>query len=111
MPPPEPRWLGVHRHRMREVRTPYVLVLQHHLVRAATCITAPVVRIGPRPVTFLAPGVIVGDETFGAILLEMAAAPVRLLLGQVADATVDEDAVTAALDAIFRGYPVGLPIA
>lgn len=110
MATPEPRWLAVHRHRIGRLRAPFVLVVQHHLVRAATRIVAPIVRIGPQPVTFLAPRVVVGELEFGAILLEMAASPLRLLAEPVAETEVDEDAVATALDAIFRGYPVGLPL-
>jgi hypothetical protein len=42
------------------------------------------------------------------MLLDMTSLPVRLL-GVTAASSIDPDAVSDALDAIFRGYPVGVP--
>jgi hypothetical protein len=105
-----PRWLDVCRHRIRGIAVPYVLVLQHHIVAGQTRIVAPLVAsIGERP-TLLAPHIGVGTVIHRAILLEMAAAATRLIAEVVASAEPDADVVTRALDAIFRGYPVGLPL-
>jgi hypothetical protein len=91
--------------------TVFVLVLQHHLLDAPTRIVAPLVP-GDRMVpTLVSPVVVVEGERFLAIMLNLVAVPLHLILGPVSEAKVQEDAVTAALDAIFRGYPVGLPAA
>ena len=108
--PDAPRWLAVHRHRVRGFAAPFVLILQHHLVEAETRIVAPVIPVDREPATLLAPRLAIGSEPFRAILLNLTA--VRLsLLGMRVEAEVDEDAIAAALDSIFRGYPVGLPAA
>jgi hypothetical protein len=105
----EPRWLGVHRHRIRGFGAPFLLILQNPVVESATRIAAPVIPAGPGPATLLAPAVRIGGEGFRAILLDMTAVPQSLLREAVAR-EVAEEAVAAALDAIFRGYPVGLPL-
>ena len=103
-----PRWLAVHRHKVRGFASPYVMILQHHLVPAETRIVAPVVPASSEPATLLAPRLAIEGAPYRAILLNLTA--IRLsLLGQPVEAAVDEDAIAAALDAIFRGYPVGLP--
>jgi hypothetical protein len=106
----ESRWLAVHRHPIRGLPTPDVLMLQHHLVGGATRIVAPLARGAP-PALLLAPRVMVEGDAFTALILDMASVPARLILAMVPDAQLDEDAVTTALDATLRGYPAGLPIA
>ena len=105
-----PRWLAVHHHRVRGFGSPYLLILQHHLVEAETRIVAPVVPAAREPATLLAPRLAIDGAPFRAILLNLTA--IRLsLIGQPVSAKVEEDSIAAALDAIFRGYPVGLPAA
>jgi hypothetical protein len=111
MATPDPRWLAVHRHRVRGLPAPYLLILQHHIVGGSTRIAAPLTKEAGQPPNLLTPRVAIAGGGFRAILLEVAAIPLRLILVPVTDAELDEDAITAALDAIFRGYPVGLPIA
>lgn len=103
------RWLGVHRHRVRNFPAPFLMVLQHPVVESPTRIVAPVIPAGPGAVTLLMPRLSIEGVPHSAVLLNMAAVSARQI-GAVLDATVDEDAITSALDAIFRGYPVGLPI-
>ena len=79
------------------------------MVESPTRIVAPVIPAGPGRQTLLLPQVTIGGVPHTAVLLNMAAVSVRQI-GAAAEATVDEDAVTTALDAIFRGYPVGLPL-
>ena len=88
-----------------------VAVVAQAVLGMARALTPDARRAGIAVVA-LALAVLVGGVVgqFGAILLEMAASPVRLLAEEVDGAAVDEDAVTTALDAIFRGYPVGLPL-
>lgn len=105
----ELRWLGIHRHRVRNFPAPFLMVLQHPVVESPTRIVAPVVPAASGPRTLLLPWLTIGGLPHAAVLLNMAAVSVRQI-GAELDATVDEDAVTTALDAIFRGYPVGLPL-
>lgn len=107
----EPRWLAVHRHRVRGQPSSFLLILQHHLVGSSTRIAAPLARSAARRPTLVAPQVLIDGDDYRAMLLEMTSVPLRLIRSEVTNAIVDEDAVTTALDAIFRGYPVGLPIA
>ncbi len=107
----DPRWFALHRHRVRGLPSPFLLILQHPIVGGTTRIAAPVSPDEGRPPNLLTPLVAVAGGAFRAILLEMAAVPLRLILAPIPDAAVDEDAVTNGLDAIFRGYPVGLPAA
>jgi hypothetical protein len=105
------RWLSVCNHRIRGFGAPYLLVVQHHIVPVETRIVAPVIpALGDRA-TLLAPRVVIGTKRYRALLLDMASAPLAQIGKSVAEAHVEEDAVTDALDAIFRGYPVGLPMA
>jgi hypothetical protein len=104
------RWLAVCRHKIRRFRAPYLLLLQHHIVLSKTRIVAPVIASNGVRTTFLTPNVTVGSVDHFAMLLDMISADVSLIGAVVTVAEVDEDAVTDGLDAIFRGYPVGLPI-
>ncbi len=104
------RWLGVFRHRLRGLPTRHLLVLQHDLVAGRSCIVAPVVQDTAIPEALLTPRLLVEGADCRAILLDMTSVPLTVL-GPPVDAEVDEDAIAAALDAIFRGYPVGLPSA
>lgn len=114
MPAPDrydgPRWLDICRHRIRGEPTPYILVIQHHVVPAASRIVAPLMPAGAGAATLLAPHVQVDRASYYALLLEMASVPLRLIAEAVGSAEVHADAIGNALDAIFRGYPVGLPI-
>ena len=105
-----PGWLRVCRHRVPGVRVPYFLILQHGIVAGPTRIVAPVVPAGAGPAGLLAPRVLIGAAPHRAMLLNMVSVAVGLLGETLADADVAEQAVTDALDAIFRGYPVGIPL-
>jgi hypothetical protein len=89
---------------------PYLLIVQHHIVQSETRIVAPVSPAGARPATLLAPHVRVESVLYRAMLLNMVSVATTLLGEPVEDAEVEADAITDALDAIFRGYPVGLPL-
>jgi len=101
------RWLQVCRHGVSGFAAPYLLVLQHDLIQTQTRIAAPVVPAGPDPATLLAPRVTVEGVPHKAMLLDMTSLPVAVL-GATTASSVDPDAVSDALDAIFRGYPVGV---
>ncbi|MDA8249266.1 MAG: CcdB family protein [Rhodospirillales bacterium] len=105
-----PQWLDICRHRIRRQSVPYVVVIQHHLVPAVSRIVAPVVPAGGRPATLLAPRLDIGRVAHRAVLLEMSAVLLGMIGEVVGSALADSDAIGDALDAIFRGYPVGLPI-
>jgi hypothetical protein len=109
MPPNSPRWLDVVRHRVRGYRVPYLLVVQHHAVPAASRLAAPVSPPFPGDVDVLAPPLLVGGTEYRARLLDLGAVPLALLGETVASAAADADAVMQAIDVILRGYPVGLP--
>lgn len=102
-------WLALCRHRVRGFAPPFLLILQHHIVESQTRIVAPVVPAGPDEATLLAPAVEAGGTRYRAMLLDMTSVPLGLL-GQVVDGSVNPDHITAAVDALFRGYPVGLPL-
>lgn len=103
------RWLGVHRHQVRNFPAPFLMVLQHPVVEGPTRIVAPVIPAGPGRQSLLLPRVTIGGVPHTAVLLNMAAVSARQI-GPSTEATVDEDAMTTALDARSRGYPVGLPL-
>ena len=112
MPGPErgdgPRWLDVCRHRIRGEPAPYVVVLQHHLVAAASRIVAPVLPAGGRDATLLAPRLHIGPVPHRILLLEMSSVTRQFIGDVVSSAVAEADAIGDALDALFRGYPVGL---
>jgi hypothetical protein len=58
----------------------------------------------------LAPGVIVGTVAHRVFLLDMTSVAIDLLGRSVDVQEVDDSAISAGLDAIFRGYPAGLEI-
>jgi hypothetical protein len=89
---------------------PYLLIVQHHIVQSDTCIVAPVSLAGDRPATLLAPHVLVGSAPFRAMLLNMVSVATTLIGEKAEAAEVEVDAITDGLDAIFRGYPVGLAL-
>jgi hypothetical protein len=89
---------------------PYLLVLQHHIITSKTCIVAPVVPAVGEGATLLAPRVIVASAAYRAVLLDMTSVAVAFI-GDAVDAhEADDQMISAGLDAIFRGCPVGLPI-
>lgn len=110
MPPSNPSWLDIVRHRIRGFRAPYLLVVQHHDIQVSTRLVAPVSRPVPSDKDILSPPVIVGDTSYRVRLLDIASVPVTLLGGTVASLEADRDAVINALDIILHGYPVGRPI-
>ena len=100
--------MAVCRHRVRGFAAPYLLVLQHHFVSGKTRIVAPVVIINVRPANLLIPKIEVSRTVYHVMLLDMTS----VALGRIAEtveARVDVQAVSDGLDAIFTGYPVGLP--
>lgn len=104
------RWLSVCRHRVARARYPYVMVLQHDIVAGESRIVAPVAPAAGGKATVLVPHITVGGTEFRVILLEMAAVPLAMLGQPVEAGGVAEQAIMDGLDAIFRGYPVGLPV-
>ena len=101
-----PRHLEVCRHRVRGIRAPYLIVLQHHIVGGPTRICAPVLP-GPLEANVLLPAVEVGGAPHHAVLLNMAAVPVGWL-GEVVGLGLLDD-VSRGLEAIFSGMPAWLP--
>lgn len=107
--PSRPRWLDVVRHRIRGFRVPYLIVLQHHDIPAATMLAAAVTLPLPGDVEMLAPRLTIDGKEHRARLLDMSAVP-RALLGETAASANDErDAILNAIDIILHGYPVGRP--
>ena len=94
---------------MRGFTAPFLLVLQHHIVNSRTRIAAPVTVAPPgQPGSILTPRVTIDDVVHRVMLLDMAAVPLPLFVGVVSGVSIAEDDISAGLDAIFRGYPVGL---
>lgn len=56
----------------------------------------------------LSPHLWIDGLTYRVLMLEMASIPLTLIGTTVASARFESDAITNALDAVFRGYPVGL---
>lgn len=109
MPPSNPRWLAIVRHRVRGLRAPYLLILQHHNIQAASRIAAPVTLPLPGDVDVLAPRLTIDDVEYRARLLDTAAVPLAMLADGVASANDSADAIMSSLDTILHGYSVGLP--
>jgi hypothetical protein len=104
-----PHWLDVVRHRVRGVRVPYLLVLQHHAIPASTRLVAPVSPSLPGDVDILAPRLTIDGNDYRARLLDMSAVPVILLAEPVTSLVADRDAILCAIDIILHGRPIGLP--
>jgi hypothetical protein len=104
-----PRWLDIVRHRVRNFRAPYLLVVQHHDIPANTLLVAPVTPPLPGDVDVLAPPLIVDGAVCRARLLDIRAVPRRLIGDTVIAATAESDAILSAMDVILHGYPVGRP--
>jgi hypothetical protein len=104
-----PRWLDIVRHRIRGVRAPYFVILQHHDVGASTRLAAPLTLPIPGDVDALAPKLTVDGREYRARILDMSPLPNGLISNTVGSAVDESDAIAAALDIILHGYPVGLP--
>ncbi len=98
----QPKHLEVCRHRVRGIRAPYLLVLQHHVIGGPTRICAPLLP-GSLEVNVLLPAVGVGGEVHHAVLLNMAAVPTALLGESVGSGLADD--ISRGLEAIFNGTP------
>jgi len=98
------------RHRVRGFRPPYLLVLQHHGIPAATVLVAPVTLPLPGDVDVLAPRLTIDGAEYRARVLDIGAVPRAMLADTVASAADDADAIMGALDIILHGYPVGMPL-
>jgi len=65
MPPGRPDWLDVVRHRVRGLRAPYLLVVQHHAIPSSTRLVAPVSALLPTDVDVLAPRLLIDGIEYG----------------------------------------------
>jgi hypothetical protein len=109
VPKSPPLFLSVYRHRVSSFRAPFLLILQHHIIKSPSRIAAPVVTVRDERPTLLTPHVKTAGGVYRVMLLAMAAVPLSFLGDEVNDALVDPDDISIGLDAIFKGYPVGLP--
>jgi CcdB protein len=109
MPPNNPRRYDVVRHRVRGMKAPYLIILQHHDVPSVTRIIAPLTLPQRGDHDGVAPLVDVGGTNYRARLLDLAAFPCSVLLETVTTASHSADSIVRALDVIFGGYPVGRP--
>jgi hypothetical protein len=103
------RWLDIVCHRVRRLRAPYLLIVQHPDIAGPTMLTAPVTLPVRGDIDVTAPVLIISDITHRVRLLDIAAIPREMLGDTVMSATDESDAITAALDIILHGYPVGRP--
>jgi hypothetical protein len=92
------------------MKAPYLIVLQHHDVPSVTRIIAPLTLPLRGDHDGVAPFVDVDGTTYRARLLDLAAFPCSVLLDTVTTATPSADAIVRALDVIFDGCPIGLPL-
>lgn len=109
MPPRRPDWLDVVRHRVRGLRVPYLLVVQHHAIPSTTRLCAPVSSPYPRDLDVLAPPLVIEDAAFRVRVLDIGAVPLALLGETVASMAEDRDEIMSAIDIVLHGYPVGIP--
>jgi hypothetical protein len=107
-PPNRPDWLDIVRHRVRGFRVPFLLVIQHHAIRSATRLAAPVSAPLPGDVDVLAPRVLIDGTEYRARVLDISAVPLTLLGETVASLVGDRDAIMDAIDVVLHGYPVGI---
>jgi CcdB protein len=108
MSPNNPGRYDIVRHRVRGMKAPYLIVLQHHDVPSVTRIIAPLTLPQRGDHDGVAPLVDVGGTNYRARLLDLAAFPCSVLLETVTTASPAADAIVRALDIIFSGYPIGL---
>lgn len=109
MTPAKPQQFDIVPHRVRGLRAPWLLILQHHDVPSSTLIVAPLTAPVHGDHDAIAPAVLVDGQAFRLRLLDMAAVRRDMLLPPVASASEMSDRITLALDIIFSGYPVGRP--
>jgi hypothetical protein len=102
-------WLDIVRHRIRGLRVPFLLVVQHHAIRATTRLVAPVSPPIPGDVDVLAPRLLVDGAEYRVRLLDISAVPVSLIAETVTSLLADRDAILDAIDVILHGYPIGRP--
>ena len=74
-------------------------------MRLAARLTLP----APNDVNALAPKLVVDGMEYRARILDMSAVPYTAISNVVGSAMDESDAITAALDIILHGYPVGRP--
>lgn len=104
-----PRRYDIVRHRVRGMKAPYLIILQHHDVPSITRIIAPLTLPRRGDHDGVAPLVEVGSTSYRVRLLDLAAYPCSVMLETVTSAASSADAIVQALDVIFGGYPIGLP--
>jgi hypothetical protein len=109
MPMSDPRWLDIIRHRVRGIRVPFLLVVQHHAIPATTRLVAPVSPSLRGDVDVLAPLLLIDGTEYRARLLDITAVPVSLLGETVTSLITNRDAVLDSIDVILHGYPIGRP--
>jgi CcdB protein len=109
MPLNSPRRYDIMRHRVRGMKAPYLVVLQHHDVPSTTRIIAPLTLAQHGDHDSIAPPVDVNGTEYRARLLDPAAYPLSVLFETVASAERAADAIVDALTIIFGGYAVGRP--
>jgi hypothetical protein len=109
MSPNNPCRYDIVRHRVRGMKAPYLIVLQHHDVPSTTRIIAPLTLPQRGDHDGVAPLVNFGGTDYRARLLDLAAFPCSVLLETVGSAEGAADNIVQALDVIFGGYPIGRP--
>lgn len=90
---------------MRGVRTPYLLVLEHHLVDAASQGIAPLVPRAWHSLGVLRPVLEVDGMAFQAVLQATTAAPVAVCRRVVGFGPPAWDDVERGLEVLFLGLP------
>lgn len=105
--PTRPDWLDVVRHRVRGLRVPFLLIVQHHAIPSSARLAAPVSAPLPGDVDVLAPRVSIEGVLYRVRLLNMSAVPLTLIGETVTSVANERDAILGAIDVILRGYPVG----
>ena len=86
------------------------MILQHHNVPGPSRLAAPVTLPFPRDVDVLAPQLILGGVAYRVRLLDTGAVDCSMFRDTEASALDIADRISASLDIVLRGYPVGLPL-
>ncbi len=107
MRPNNSAWLDIVKHRVRAIRAPYLLILQHHDTPGQTRLAAPISLAGHGVSDFVAPRIQIEGTEYRVRLLDMSPVPRSMFTGVAGSIANERGAIMDALDIVLHGYPVG----